>query len=198
MKIRNTAVCALIFLLVILISGSLSAQSLKFGGQVGYGMPQGDLFKATDGEDMAKGGFSLDFDALYFLEQFNDKLGLGINYNTSLLFGNSSSNDWNIGVYGLSLYGVRVYYKFFDCKVTPYASLSTGLTRLSTPEISDSNNNVLVESEKSFSFGLRPEIGLDLGGFVLSAAYIVPMKYGSFESKAGVFQISLGVRYTAF
>jgi hypothetical protein len=76
--------------------------------------------------------------------------------------------------------------------------LSTGVSQLSTPEISDGSGNVLVPEEKSFSFGLRPEVGIDLAGFIISTGYFVPMKYGTADGKAGVFQVSLGLRYNAF
>lgn len=189
------------YLVMVLIiapfSFNLYSQSLKIGGQLGYANPQGSMFESA-GEKLAKGGVSLDLDAMYYMEKFESKLGFGFNYNGSLLFGQSTSSGFDIGLYGLSLYGVKVNYQFFNTKVTPYVSLSTGLAQLSTPEIKDGNGNVLSKSEKSFAFGLRPEVGLDLGGFIISAGYIVPMKYDINNKSAGVLQISLGIRYKTF
>lgn len=179
------------------VHNKLFSQSLKLGGQVGYGIPQGSMF-SLNGEKVSKGGISLDLDALYYLEKFDSKLGFGINYNTSILFGLSTSSGLDIGIYGLTLYGAKVNYQFFPTKVSPYFSLSTGVTQLSTPEIRDGNNKVIAKSEKSYSFGLRPEVGIDLAGFILSAGYLVPMKYDLNNKTAGVFQISLGFRYKAF
>jgi hypothetical protein len=179
------------------LTSNLYSQSLKLGGQLGYGIPKGDIFLSGD-EKLSKGGISLDLDAMYYMEKFESKLGFGINYNGSLLFGQASSSGLDIGIYGLSLYGIKVNYQIFKTKVTPYVSLSTGLAQLSTPEIKDGNNNILSKSEKSYSLGLRPEIGLDLAGFMISMGYIVPMKYDLNNKKAGVLQISLGFRYKTF
>ena len=173
------------------------SQSLKIGGQLGYGIPQGDMF-SLNGEELSKGGISLDLDAMYYLEKLESKLGFGINYNGSVLFSQSTASGLDIGIYGFSLYGIKVNYQIFQTKVTPYLSLSTGLTQLSTPEIIDGNGNVISESEKSYSFGLRPEVGLDLAGFIISVGYLVPMKYDLENKKAGILQISLGLRYKTF
>jgi hypothetical protein len=140
----------------------------------------------------------LDLDAMYYLEKLESKLGFGINYNGSVLFSQSTASGLDIGIYGLSLYGIKVNYQIFQTKVTPYISLSTGLTQLSTPEIIDGNGNIISESEKSYSFGLRPEVGLDLAGFIISVGYLVPMKYDLENKKAGILQISLGLRYKTF
>lgn len=194
---RFSKYALVVLFLALLTNIPLLAQSLKVGGQLGYGTPKGDMFTIY-GEKTSSGGVSLDLDAIYYLEQLEDKLGFGITYNTSFLFGQSNLSDLDLGIYGLSLYGVKINYQIFKSKVTPYVSLSTGLTEFSTPTISDGNDNVLSKSEKSFSFGLRPELGIDLAGFIISAGYIVPMKYGIVDKKAGVFQISLGFRYNTF
>jgi hypothetical protein len=51
-------------------------------------------------------------------------------------------------------------------------------------------------------FGIMPEIGVCLGGFVIQASYIVPMGYtfdGSTESvSAGGLQIGIGYRQFIF
>jgi hypothetical protein len=181
-------------LLILFLFGGFSGtcQKLSTAGQFGWASPQGSAFE-SNGEPMAKGGINLDFDILYHLDQFNGKLGLGINYNASILFG-ASRTGFDIGLYSLSLYGLKAHYKFFDSKVTPYAALTTGLTQFATPEISDANGQVLSESVKNSSFGLRPELGLHLGGFFLAVGYVTPMKYKVIEEKAGALQFSLGVR----
>lgn len=68
------------------------SQSLKLGSQLGYGIPQGSLFESA-GEKLAKGGVLLDLDAMYYMEKFDPKLGFGINYNGSLLLGQSTSSS---------------------------------------------------------------------------------------------------------
>ncbi len=185
----------IVFVTSVALHNQAFAQSVTVSGQLGYGSPQGDAFE-LNGESISKFGISIDADALYHPENIQ-KFGFGITYNTSFLFG-SSNDALDIGIYGLNLYGVKAQYKFFDNVVSPYFSLSTGLAQLVTPEITDDNNNVILESEKSSAFGIRPELGLSLGGFLLSASYVVPMKYGIVDSKAGVFQLSLGYRYKAY
>lgn len=179
--------------LLLLCSFSSMSQKLTVAGQFGWSSPQGSAFE-VNGEEMAKAGLNIDADVLYHLDQLNGKLGLGITLNSSLLFGASTADGLDIGLYGLSLYGVKAHYKFLDSKVTPYASLSTGLSQFETPEISDSNGQVLTKGVKNNSFGLRPEVGLHLGNFFLSVAYFTPMKYDVIDEKAGALQFSLGVR----
>lgn len=182
-------------ILFLLYSFNGMCQKLSIAGQFGWTSPQGSAFE-SNGEPMAKGGINLDFDVLYHLEKFNNKLGVGINYNSSILFG-ASRTGFDIGLYGLALYGAKAHYKFFESKVTPYVALTTGLTRFVTPEISDANGQVLSESVKNSSFGFRPEVGLHLGGFFLAVGYVTPMKYKVIEEKAGALQFSLGVRIKA-
>ncbi len=174
------------------------SQGLTIGGQLGWGNPQGNVFKSSLGEDLTSGGISFDIDALYHLEQSDYKLGLGINYNSSFIFGQNSNDALDVELYGLSLYSVKAHYRFFTNTVTPYASLSVGLSQLSTPEITDGNGITLTEPDKSFSFGLKPEIGIDLGGFIISTSYIVPVKYGTLNKSAGLFLVSIGYRYNSF
>ena len=177
---------------------------ISFSGQIGYASPQGGHFKNSAGEKMSKFGIGLDFDALYHLDQMDNKLGVGLAYNTSFLFGADLSDGMDIGLYGLSLYGVKGQYRFFNSKVSPYGSLALGLSRFSTPEVSmvDSygHKTVLAESESSFSFGIRPEIGVEFGAFVISFAYTVPMKYKVYDvsASAGCLQINIGTRISLF
>ncbi|MGQ1947673.1 hypothetical protein ACT3CD_11305 [Geofilum sp. OHC36d9] len=186
-------------IIVVLLMAPLNlySQSLKLGGQIGYAIPKGNVFD-LNGESLSSGGIGLDLDAMYYMERFQSKFGFGLTYNGSVLFGQTTTSGVDIGIYGLNLYGVKLNYQIFSSKITPYVSLSTGVTQFSTPEIKDDHNNILNGAEKSYSFGFRPEIGLDLAGLILSAGYIVPMKYRTIEKKAGVFQLSLGIRYNTF
>ncbi|MDR0232850.1 MAG: hypothetical protein LBI82_12130 [Dysgonamonadaceae bacterium] len=184
-----------LFATVLMFTSGIFAQQLSVGGQLGWGTPQGKAFEFSAGEKGTNGGLTLDLDALYHFGQLNNKLGAGITYNTSLLFGINGGFD--VGLYSLELYGVKGYYKFFCSSITPYVSLSAGLSRFSLPEITV-NGNVVQEAKGTSSFGLRPEVGVQLGSFIISAAYFVPADYkidGATYS-AGVFQVSLGFRKT--
>jgi len=177
---------------------------ISFSGQGGYASPSGGHFENAAGEKMSKFGLGLDFDVLWHLEQMDNKLGVGLAYNTSFLFGADFSGGLNVGLYGLDLYGVKGQYRFFNSRVSPYAALSLGLSRFSTPEISmvdaAGNSTVISPAEHAFGFGIRPEVGIEFGSFILSAAYIVPMSYTVYgnSKSAGCFQINIGWRTTLF
>jgi hypothetical protein len=70
---------------------------------------------------------------------------------------------------------------------------------MSTPDVTVGTD--VTKGGRAYSLGLRPEIGLDLGGFLISASYFVPMKYkiesptGDFDGTAGAFNISIGYRH---
>ena len=186
-------------LFVIVLFGTLStafAQSISVSGQFGWAIPQGDAFKPEGGEPSAKGGLAYDLDALYFLPNFDNKLGVGVNYKGDLLFGLGEVS----GLYSLQLYAAKGYYKFFTSKVTPYAALSLGLSQFGTPDYTYSvggDEPILVKGVRKSSFGIAPEIGVQFGSFFIAANYLVPMKY-KFEgvsTSAGALAISIGYRY---
>ena len=188
-----------LFLAVMLLAPcALFSQGITIGGQFGWAVPQGKAFERATGEKGTKGGLAFDFDVLYHFDNVLDgKLAAGLTYNTSILFGVSNSDGLDISLYGLSLYGVKGLYKFIDNDIYPYAALSVGLSQLSTPEYSDGAGNVLVASKTAFSFGLRPEIGVNFGGFNISAGYLLPMPYdiSGINRAAGALQISIGWKH---
>ncbi len=179
---------------------------LSFQGLVGYTIPQGKVFKAEDGSKLSGGGINASIDALYHFDQFDYKLGVGITYTGSFLFANKLEEMNTIGLYGLDIYGVKGYYRFFNSRISPYASLTIGLSQFQTPEMkltggSDTDDySLVIESQNSFGLGIRPEIGVDLGGFIISAAYIVPTnyKYSDIKNSAGGIEISIGYRHPLF
>ena len=187
---------------------SVNAQNIpiSISGQVGYASPQGSAFENASGEKMTKFGLGVDFDALWHLEQFSHKLGLGLAYNSSFLLGADLGGSFgDIGMYGLSLYGVKGHWRFLNKKVSPYGALSFGVANLSTPEVttidSGGNETVIDKGQSLFNLGLRPEIGIEFGRLLISAGYLLPMKYkieGKSNKTAGNFQISIGYRYTLF
>ena len=176
---------------------------ISFSGQIGYASPFGGHFENANGEKMSKFGLGVDIDVLYHFEKMDYKLGVGLAYNTSLLFGADLENFSDIGMYGLSLYGVKGHYRFLNSKISPYVALSLGLSHFSTPELTMSDgfdNEIVTEGESAFGFGIRPEIGVEFGGFLLSVAYTVPMSYKVYEESktAGCLQVNLGWRFSLF
>ena len=190
------------------------AEKISIGGQVSWSIPKGEAFETYHGEKTTKGGLGIDVDALYHFGASSRGLGVGVAFNSSLLFGAKAKSfeDMDIGFYRLRLYGVKGHYKFLPGPVSPYLSLTAGVASLSTPKISynekteDNSFGLNVKAQTSHSFGLRPEVGLKLGKLTLSAGYIIPMKHdikvfgtsndsGSQKLSAGAFQISLGFRF---
>jgi hypothetical protein len=173
------------------------AQKVSAAAFLGWSVPQGEAFTYDEGTG-GKGGLGYTADILYHFEKFDDKLAAGLVYNGAILAGGGTSGEsLNLDMYGLNLYGVKGYYRFFNTTVSPYAAFSTGLTRLEVPEVT-SNGEVIEKGGSSFSFGMAPEIGIELGGFTISAMYMVPMKYESWgdeKESAGSLQISLGWRF---
>lgn len=184
----------LAFVSILFIVNS-KAQAIAASGNFGWAQPNGEAF---DYEDGWSGGLNYTFDLLYYLPIMEGKLGAGITYNSSFIGGGGESAGlFNVDLYVLNLYGLKGSYRFFDSKVTPYVALSTGLTRLETPEVSI-NGEIVTEAEKSMSFGLAPEIGIELGSLKLSVSYLVPMKYQTFAAEkqsVGITQFTIGYRY---
>jgi len=174
---------------------------ISFAVQFGYTAPQGSWFKGDKGSDFAKFGLGGDIDVLWHLEQFDYKLGVGVTFNSALMFYGDLDNFSDTGFYGLSLYGIKGQWRFFNSKVSPYGALSLGLSRFATPDYT-MNGKVVVEGQSAFGFGIRPEVGVEFGVFFLSAGYLIPMKYSVYEGmdseSAGNLQINMGLRFSLF
>lgn len=190
------------FVCLILMGATSFGQAISTSGNFGYSNPQGDAFtNEVTGEKLSSFGLGYSVDILYLLESFENKLGLGVEYTGNTLFREDSDNFLNVGVYGLSLYAVKGYYRLNsnDRNFSPYGGLSIGLTRFSTPDITI--NGDTVEGESAFSFGIQPQLGIQFHNLLLSASYLVPMKYtvdsdtGDFEGNAGALSFTLGYRY---
>ncbi len=188
------------FLLSVFFVQTVSAQRITSSVMIGWASGQGDAFNDQDGERMVGFGLMGDADLMY---HFTPKVSAGVTMNGNILFGISKSNI-EIGIWGLDLYGLKGEYRLFESTVSPYAGLGLGLSRFGVPEmtitttVDGKETETTYPEEKGTSLGLRPELGVYFGGFKISAAYIVPMKYEVYDEKlsAGVFQISLGGRWT--
>lgn len=188
--------------ILLLVGFGAMSQTISFSGQLGYSKAKGDLFSDPNGNEFFSIGLGYEGDLLYFPDLLGDRLGIGICYYNSVLFGQTGSGAFDIATYGLGLYGVKGQLRLFDVdsKVSPYFSLGLGLSHLETPQWT-SGTDVLVPADHAFSIGLRPEVGIELGGLILSVSYFTPMKYsveslaGEFKGTAGSFTIGLGYRY---
>ncbi|MBP5584013.1 MAG: hypothetical protein J6X43_08695 [Bacteroidales bacterium] len=203
---KKCKILASLFFILLFVT-SVQAQLFSISGQLGYARPQGSVFKdKVTGEKLGSLGIGYDFDVLMGLDRFDNKLSVGIMYDGNALFGFQSSTEFDFGMYGLAMYGVKGHYRLLspDRKVSPYASLGLGLSQFGTPDVY-SGDSLVVSGKSIYSLAVRPEIGFDLGGLQLSVAYFVPMHYkvesatGNFSGTAGVLSFSLGWRqYISF
>ena len=110
-----------------LISLSSNAQTITSSGQAGYASPQGNIFQDANDEKLTSFGIGYDLDLMLFLE---NKLAAGVMYSGNAIFGEESEDFGDIGIYGLSLYGVKGHYRLFDNDKTfsPYGNLSMGVS----------------------------------------------------------------------
>jgi len=181
---------------------------ISFAFQGGYTAPQ---FKQKGFEDVnydAKLGIGGDFDVLYHLEQLDNKLGVGLTCQGALIFIGDFDDFSNTGFYGLSLYGAKGQWRFFNSKVSPYGALSFGLSRFATPDWKNDDGKIITKGKNAFGFGARPELGVEFGVFFLSAGYMIPMKYTFKETlggktyedsyNVGSFQFNMGLRFSLF
>lgn len=179
-------------------------EQLSFQALVGWSGAQGGLFKNSDGEKLSSFGVNYDLDVLYHFNQLNNKLGVGLGWNSSFLFAADFGDGISdIGAYKLNLIGAKGYYRFFTSKVSPYASLLIGASEFLTPEMTITIGNedpIVIPKESAWGLGIRPELGVALGDFIISAAYIVPMNYNfsGVKDTAGALEISIGYRKTIF
>ena len=190
-------------LTLVLLCFSVNAQKLFYvSGDIGYAGTQGDAFKdKTTGEKLGSFGLGFGADAMMCLDALNNKFAVGGMFAGSVLFGFESSTELDVGLYSLAVYGLKAQYRLRvpEKKVSPYVTIGLGLSQFSTPD-TYYGETLIAEGGSAYSFGIRPEIGFDLGSFILSAAYIVPMHYtvksqtGNFSGTAGVYTISLGWR----
>jgi len=192
----------LLALTVVLFVHSGSAQ-ISTSVMCGFGIPKGETFNFNGNG----GGFGLSFSAnvLYHLPSFDNKLGLGLTFSESFVFGGGSNdNSVTVGLFVLDLYGVKGEYRFFNRGFSPYVSLATGLSRFEIGGLSmgESDNELGVDGNlgavNSFSLGLAPEVGLDIGLFRIAATYFVPMKYKAIygeKKTAGLLEFTMGLRY---
>ena len=196
-------ICKIFLVLLLMAPLSAFAEIVTVGVQVGWSVPQGDAFKFGDESTKGtKGGLNVDADILYHFSLLGGgRLAAGITYNGSFLFGASVADVKSIDFYSHRMYGLKARFNLLPGIVpviSPYIALSAGFARLSVPAISASlENGFEAKAERANSFGLRPEIGVQLSKFSVSAGYIIPTNY-SFDSRgtknAGILQISLGMR----
>ena len=150
-----------IFTLVAIICAfsfsSLSAQknAIAFGGDFGWANALGEF--ANSGS----GGLNISGHIKYGL---SDKLQVGGEYNASFLVAldDGSNNSLSVSLWGVSNYSAKVWYTFFDKKVSPYVSAGLGLSQVGEPDVND------IEGATRFGFDASGEVGLKLGYFYLA------------------------------
>lgn len=179
--------------LMLFIGASVNAQfdldKLYGGINIGYANPIGDF------SEYAKGGLTYNAQAGYYL---TDNVGVGFEYAAALTASFDESGD--TGLFGLNIFGLNGYYakgwyKFMDGFFKPYVAVGLGLSQFSEPDLTIGTESVTGASR--FGFGANGELGLVLGGFNLSYAFV----YGGKTAKEPVFNeevVDLNILYHKF
>lgn len=184
----------LIFALGIFMSMTAFAQdhTVSIAGQLGWSSPGGDGVGEEAGKIDVDGGLSYGADVLYHL--MDGKLGVGLAYTGTIL----ASVDSNLDAFGMTVIGAKGLYSLKSDGFTPFAGLTLGMMKLSTPEFKDGNGNVLVASKSGSAFAIQPTLGLSFGGFYMAVDYLVPGKITidgtTAENAIGHLTYNLGYR----
>ncbi len=177
----------LFFTLIFSVSGF--SQNVGVSMSSYYMSPSGDFFEDANGSNLTTFGLGFHFDGMYF---FTEQFAAGLNFQTTTIL---TSSEFT-GTYQLSHYGLMGYYRFNDSNVSPYTSLSIGVSRFKVP-INPQGGTSIIRNERRSSLGLKPEFGIEIDFFYVSAAYLIPMEY-SFNlqqrGRAGGLQFNFGAR----
>lgn len=199
--INKSILISLCFALSLCLSNQLSAQMISGATHLGWSVPGGSGVSDQPEDLNLQGGLVWGADLLYHI---NENLGAGLLYNTSFLAGTGGdSGVFGIEAFGFRMIGLKGFYQLRSEGFTPFASLSLGVTRLRSPEVTltDVDGNTLnTDSFQSISIGIMPELGIRVRGFYIATQYVVPVGYQIpeiFEGKKalGTFNINIGYRY---
>ncbi len=186
----------LFFTLVLMASTTsiFSQHTVSAAGQLGWAIPGGGGVGETEAYDV-DGGLVWGADVLYHLGEGNLRVGIG--YNAAIL----ASVSGTLSAYGMTVGGAKGLYYLKTEGFSPYAGLTLGFSKLETPETSV-NGTVTNPSEVGYGLGVMPTVGLDFGGFFISADYVLPLNIAlkddalEREGSIGYLGINLGYRYT--
>ncbi len=183
----------LLLMAVVCLSTSASfAQKIAAGAHVGFSKLTGDL---------GGGGLNWILDAKYFL---SDKLAVGAEYNSSGMIATDGGGLLDAGIFSGKLFVAKAEYYFTDKKVSPYAGLGLGYSRISAPEysITSGGNTTTYPEIPKNNFGISPRLGVKLGNFGVEFQYNIAGKsavesgptYGG--KKFNFWTLNLGYVYT--
>jgi len=104
------------------------------------------------------------------------------------------------GSFNLSLTGLKVNYNFFDEVLTPFVSVTAGVGKFKSHEItifdfSGNSDDITIPASSFSGFGIHPEIGLNYNNFTISGGYILPIKNSTSGVKASGLDFSIGYQY---
>ena len=180
-----------------LVGFSMNAQKFSASGFLGYNIPAGGGLGENADQIDVDGGLTYGGDAIYYLDEEDPKLGVGIFYMASILAGVGD----DVEAYGLTTYGVKGLYRLKTEGFSPFGGLGLGLSSLETPTITftDSMGNVTTSGGiTSRGIGIVPQIGIAFGSFQIAIDYVVPTisSIGDLDLAGGVGStiISLGWR----
>ncbi len=184
-------------ILLMLVGFTMNAQKFSAAGFLGYNVPAGGGLGEGANQIDVDGGLTYGIDAMYYLNEDDPKLGVGIFYLASILAGVGD----DVEAYGLTSFGVKGIYHMKTEGFSPFGGLGLGLSSLETPTITftDVDGNTQTSGgQTSKGLAIVPQIGIAFGSFQIAVDYIVPTinSIEDFELDGGVGStiISLGWR----
>lgn len=153
MKASSILATALLFIIC-------TTSNAQFRGQLtlGYATATGDLGEGANGGIGFGGSFR------YAL---SDQLDAGIEYNQNILAAEGE------GIFGVTGYTAKGFYRITNSKVYPYIGLGFGLYTAENPEVTTTSGGMSTTTggETKTSFGFSPDLGLNFGGFGIGVKY---------------------------
>lgn len=141
------------------------------GANLGWASPMGKF------KESANGGLTYNVEVGY---KITEKLGVGIEYGTSLTVGFKDGLD----IYGMNEYLAKANYRFFNKKFSPYAAVGLGVASVSEPDITVGNDTTI--GSRSLGLGTVVEAGLDIYGVILAYRF----NYNGNISKDAVYDVA--------
>ncbi|NME67735.1 outer membrane beta-barrel protein [Flammeovirga aprica] len=164
----------LVLLLALASIVSANAQDKKFTIGIGAGASFMSAKTTFLGQETKSNGTGFNFLGNFYYN-INPKISVGVEFASAAAILKSDGDSDNTEATGIGNYSLKGKYHFGENKVRPHVGLGLGMYNVIPVSAFDTKS----------TFGLAPEVGMNLGFFQLAAVYhIIPaVKYGEGESE---------------